>query len=346
MIASAGAGGGSFNHRFAMPGHAGNSVLSILRPVDLPPFTDDGLMVKARDARVTPKIFYTFSSREYWARAGSLTHTSEDGRADVPLAETSRLYLLTGAPHASGPPPPARPVRSSERAQLCRPAMGPARAARRSAGVDPFRHAAAVLAIPDGGRKQLVALDAVTFPRIAALPFAPYLPPVWRMDYGPDYPTARVITNEPPVLGGAYTVLVPQVDKDGNEVAGVRLSEIAVPLGTYTGWNLSVPQLADLRYLAGLRGSFEPFARTRAERDRAARSAPSIDERYSGREDYLARVARATRISCASASRWPLMCPRCFDERPRCGMPSSADCRSPSPLMGCATIWSDGRQLI
>ena len=42
MVASAGAGGGSFNHRFASPGQAGNSVLSIFRPVDLPPFTDDG----------------------------------------------------------------------------------------------------------------------------------------------------------------------------------------------------------------------------------------------------------------------------------------------------------------
>jgi hypothetical protein len=54
MIASAGAGGGSFNHRFAMPGQAGNSVLSVLRPVDLPPFTDDGLLAKASAARVTP----------------------------------------------------------------------------------------------------------------------------------------------------------------------------------------------------------------------------------------------------------------------------------------------------
>ena len=79
MISSAGAGGGSFNHRFAMPGQAGNSVLSILRPVDLPPFTDDGLLASARTAGVVPKIFYTFSSTEYWARAGSLTHTTTDG---------------------------------------------------------------------------------------------------------------------------------------------------------------------------------------------------------------------------------------------------------------------------
>src|SRR5688572_11353056 len=102
MIASAGAGGGSFNHRFAMPGQAGNSVLSILRPVDMPPFTDDGLLASAQAAGVTPKIFYTFSSTEYWARAGSLTHTNDAGRSDTPLAPTSRLYFLTGTPHSSG----------------------------------------------------------------------------------------------------------------------------------------------------------------------------------------------------------------------------------------------------
>src|SRR5207244_7993945 len=79
-----------------------SSVLSVLRPVDLPPFTDEGLLAKARAARVTPKIFYTFSSTEYWARAGSLTHATEDGKRDVPLAATSRLYFLAGTPHSSG----------------------------------------------------------------------------------------------------------------------------------------------------------------------------------------------------------------------------------------------------
>ena len=88
-------------------------------------------------------------------------------------------------------------------------------------------------------------------------------------------------------------MLVPQVDADGNDLGGVRLPEVAVPLGTYTGWNVSVPPLADLHYLAGLRGSFEPFARTRAERERWKDPRLSIDERYANREDYLARVSRA-----------------------------------------------------
>ena len=71
------------------------------------------------------------------------------------------------------------------------------------------------------------------------------------------------------------------------------LTEIAVPLGTHTGWNRSVPSLPELRYLAGLIGSFEPFALTREDREKTGDTRPSIAERYSGRDDYLARVGKA-----------------------------------------------------
>jgi hypothetical protein len=293
MISSAGAGGGSFNHRFAMPGEAGNSVLSILRPVDVPPFTDEGLLADARAMRAVPKIFYTFSSTEYWARAGSLTHTTGDGASDVGLAATSRLYFLTGTPHAAGPLPPALP--SSVRHELN---FAEQRWALRALVVDlddwihkgteppPSRY-------PTVAGGTLVARDAVKFPNIAGLPFPRYLPQVWPMDYGAGYATTRVITNEPPVLGAPYTILVPQVDADGNDLGGVRLPEVAVPLGTYTGWNVAVPELPDLRYLAGLVGSFQPFARTREDRDRSKDARGPIADRYAGREDYLSRVSRA-----------------------------------------------------
>ena len=147
MIASAGAGGGSFNHRFASPGQAGNSVLSIFRPVDLPPFTDDGLLARAAAASVVPRIFYTFSSTEYWARAGSLTHTNESGTADVPLAQTSRLVLPRGHAARLGRPA-AGATADSPRAQLRRPEVGPSRAARRSRHMAACRHRASAVALP------------------------------------------------------------------------------------------------------------------------------------------------------------------------------------------------------
>ena len=88
-------------------------------------------------------------------------------------------------------------------------------------------------------------------------------------------------------------MLVPQVNADGNDRSGIRLPEVAVPLGTYTGWNVTVPQLADLGYLAGLIGGFEPFPLTREQREKGGDARLSIGERYSSRQDYLDRVKRA-----------------------------------------------------
>lgn len=297
MIASAGAGGGSFNHRFAQPGQAGNSVLSILRPVDLPPFADDGLLARARTARVTPKIFYTFSSTEYWARAGSLTHTSEDGRLDVPFDPSSRLYFLTGTPHAGGPLPLVRDTGAQEfrydmnfadqkwtlRALLlCMDDW-----IRAGTAPPPSRY-------PMLARRELVPSDTLRFPSMPSFAAPDYMPRVWRMNYGIDYDATRVITLEPPDLGAPYTVLVPQVNDDGNEVGGVLLPEVAVPLGTHTGWNITVPQLRDLGYLAGLVGSFVPFPLTREARKQSGDERRSIEERYASRTAYLGEVRRAT----------------------------------------------------
>jgi hypothetical protein len=292
MIASAGAGGGSFNHRFASPGQAGNSVLSILRPVDLPPFTDDGLLAKATAASAVPRIFYTFSSTEYWARAGSLTHTNESGTTDVPFASTSRLYFLAGTPHASGGLPPSpqqtrHPLNFADQRWVLRALLIDLdKWVSSGAEPPPSRY-------PTLAKRQLVARDGVRFPRIPSLPFADYMPGVWRMDYGPEYSTTRVITKEPPSLGDPYVVLVPQVNADGNDEGGIALPEVAVPLGTHTGWNVSTFPLSGLRYLAGLVGAFQPLARTRAEREQSGDSRLSIEERYSGRQDYLQRVRRA-----------------------------------------------------
>ena len=113
------------------------------------------------------------------------------------------------------------------------------------------------------------------------------------MDYGPRYTTTRVMTREPPQLGAPYRVLVPQVNADGNDVSGIRLPELAVPLGTYTGWNVTVPQLKELRYLSGLIGGFEPFPLTREQRHNTGDTRLSLAERYTGRQDYLDRVKRA-----------------------------------------------------
>jgi hypothetical protein len=80
-----------------------------------------------------------------------------------------------------------------------------------------------------------------------------------------------------------------KVDADGNEVAGVRLPDIAVPLATYTGWNeYKAPYPAG--ELADRDGSYLPFPPDPAARKAAGDPRLSIAERYATRDDYVARV--------------------------------------------------------
>ena len=88
----------------------------------------------------------------------------------------------------------------------------------------------------------------------------------------------------------AYATRVSAVDPDGNEVAGIRLPPIAVPLGTHTGWNVYKAQPGEL---CDRDGSFIPFARTKAERETAGDPRPSLEERYGARAAYVARVKAA-----------------------------------------------------
>jgi len=302
FVASAGAGRGSFDHRYAMPGEAGNSVLSDLRPVDLFPFTDgierdpvtgasDGLLLKAESSHTVPKIFYTYSSTEYWARVGSLAYTTVDGAKQLPLSASARLYFYPGTPHSHYPFPPIR------RGLANYGNFASAGWSFRALLLDLDEWVAKGAKPPDSAYARLggdlVTRDRVVFPKIPGVEFPPYMPRNWRVDYGPNFLNQGIIANEPPKLGQPYTVLVPGVDRDGNDSGGIRLPEVAVPLGTFTGWNYQLPALPNLNYLAGLVGSFIPFPRTAEERKTSGDARLSIAERYSGRDDYIAKVRAA-----------------------------------------------------
>jgi Alpha/beta hydrolase domain len=92
----------------------------------------------------------------------------------------------------------------------------------------------------------------------------------------------------------AYTPQVPQVDGDGNEIAGIRLPAIAVPLATHTGWNLYKTPYPEGE-LCDREGSYLPFARTTAERLAKGDPRPSLEERYGNHEAYTQRVKDAVR---------------------------------------------------
>jgi hypothetical protein len=87
---------------------------------------------------------------------------------------------------------------------------------------------------------------------------------------------------------------VPKVDADGNDIGGIRLPALEVPIGTYTGWNLRPRGLAE-GDLAGLLGSFIPFAKTKLQRRKSGDPRLSLQERYKDRADYVRRVSQAAR---------------------------------------------------
>ena len=83
------------------------------------------------------------------------------------------------------------------------------------------------------------------------------------------------------------------MNADGNETSGIILPEVAVPLGTYTGWNLRSPQVGAETMLSPLDGMFIPFAKTKAEREKSGDPRLSLEERYPTHAEYLSRLTEA-----------------------------------------------------
>ena len=141
-------------------------------------------------------------------------------------------------------------------------------------------------AYPHVSNHTLVPVRDLAFPKIpgVALPIAPL--EAYRLDFGPEWRNG-IITLEPPKMGPAYTVLVPQVDKDGNERTGIQLPELQVPLATYTGWNLRAESMGMPGYTVPFVGSYIPFAKSADERKRSGDPRLSIAERYANVETYM-----------------------------------------------------------
>ena len=118
------------------------------------------------------------------------------------------------------------------------------------------------------------------------------MPHLRRMDFGPE--TKSSIASElPPRLGGAYPYLTPAVDSDGNEVSGIRLPDISVPLAAYTGWNLRHPEIGAPEQILRLIGSTLAFPATKRDREASNDPRISIEERYGSLESYLELVQAA-----------------------------------------------------
>ena len=256
-----------------------------------------GLLDRCRATDTCPKIMQTVTSTEYWQARMSLNTTDPLGQSDLPMPDNVRIYLFAGTQHGAAPWPPSpgicqvpanpNPIFEERRALLV------ALEQWVLDGVEPPPSAYPTLATGT-----LVSPDpaAVHWPAIPGLPYTGRVDTLPLVDFGAafDARTMSGIIAEPlQVASGEYAVLVPAVDPDGNEVAGIRTPSVAVPLGTYTGWNLRRAGYAE-GDLCHLQGAFVPFAATRAERLASGDPRPSLEERYGTRAAYTAMVHFST----------------------------------------------------
>jgi hypothetical protein len=286
----AGAGKVFANHRFAMPGRTGTQHEDRLYPENWFPFgnavmtdpfsTTTGAILQGRPT--DPLIMEVNSSTEYWQKGASLVHTDPSSRRDAELPENTRVYMIAGTQHGGRPgvdasPGPCVNPRNPHSATPALRALFLALEQWVSKGVPAPQ--SRVPSIADG---TAVDADTVRMPAVGGFAIAPGTnrigPPVDWVD-----PPAR--------MDNFYGTAVSAVDADGNEIAGVRLPSIAVPLGTYTGWNVYRAQPCEL---CDRDGSFIPFARTKQEREAARDPRPSLEERYRDRDAYVASVRAAS----------------------------------------------------
>ncbi|MBY0496435.1 MAG: hypothetical protein K2Y23_19685 [Cyanobacteria bacterium] len=303
-----GAGRGSFNHRFGQQSRDQLQHFNILYPVDMFPFTDadqldpetgvtDGLLARAAKSNTVPKFFHVLTDSEYFNRAGSLIHTDVNGMRDVPPPATSRIYFIASAPHIVGafPPAPFADPDFAGRADMNTLVYTPViRALFRSLdrwiadGIEP--PASRYPLLVEG---TLTAIDKSGWPAIPGYSRPQNPMTTYRLDFGPEWPKG-IVTKEPPGIGKAFVGRVPAVDEAGNDRAGIRLPEIAVPLATHTGWNYRRANIGAADRLASEIGSYLPLPRTRADREKTGDSRKSIAERYASLDDYIGKISLAS----------------------------------------------------
>jgi len=139
----------------------------------------------------------------------------------------------------------------------------------------------------------LVPAAGLKFPKVPGVITTTNVHAAYRADYGPRFANEGVVTVEPPKLGERFPIMVPQVDADGNGIAGVRMPDLIVPLATYTGWNLFNEKSGPSDVLSSMQGSYIPLTRNDIERRRASDPRPSIEERYRNKDQYLGLVTMA-----------------------------------------------------
>ncbi len=298
------------NYRFAVPGGAAqlyevgsDGVLwwgdyeDNVRGIKL-----DGLLHRCALSDTCPKVLENFAATELWSLRGSPDLVGTDAKADLPLPANVRRYYSSGGPHNTGRGGfiiDATPSRSCLLGVNAVPNSDLLRATMNNlidwvvSGTEPPPSNYPTLA---AGQLVPPTAKAMGFPKIPGSPSPDNkINAFYQYDYGKGFNYADLsgeITEPVPTFVRTLPSLVPKVDSDGNQIAGVRTVLVQVPLGTYVGWNVT-----QNGYYAGqacgFSGGYIPFAKTKAERLASGDPRPSIEERYGTHENFVAKVKAA-----------------------------------------------------
>jgi Alpha/beta hydrolase domain len=259
-----------------------------------------GLLDRCRATNTCPKIFDTFGAVEFWFLRESPDLVGTDAESDIPLPPNVRRYFFPGTTHGGG--------RGGFSTAATRPPNGCMLPANPNPENDTMRALTVALIdwvtkgtepppsrYPrlDQGQMAPATKAAIGFPDIPGTPSPEGLVnPVFDYDFGPDFnynDESGLITKQPPAIRRILPTLVPKVDSDGNDVAGVPSVLRQVPLGTYLGWNI-VTAGFDKGKICMLNGGFLPFAKTKAERVVSGDPRSSLEERYGTHQAYVDAV--------------------------------------------------------
>jgi hypothetical protein len=306
MLNWKGGGSGIFmNYRFAQPGRTHRQHIARWTPEIQFPFADvdffdrvtgkfGSRLDRCRQTSTCPKIFEANSANEYWAKASSGLTTDGQGRdLDLNKSDNVRYYLFSSFPHGA-----------ATGLGMCQQQQNPLTPNQllRALLVDLDDWVSTGREPPDNRIPRLT--DATLVP---ALPQSgmgfPIIPGVVYngihhtgdlLDFGPRFDDG-ILTVLPPVVSTPYEVYVPKTDSDGNDIAGIRTPDVAVPVATYTGWALRAetdPLDADGCDASGQKLL---FAASKTARLAAGDPRPSLAERYPDHATYVNLVAAAAR---------------------------------------------------
>lgn len=285
---------GEFNHRYAQP-----SVTSTPGFGNLGPFTSvasgPGLFDRQRALGSAPKTFFVNTAWEYWRGDAALVHIDHDVARDAADVDGVRAYLLAGIDHIGSAAlmksamAVANPVNDLDAALPTR-ALFEHLQAWVTDGVEPPASEVPRLADATAVERRHVLARVRSIPQMR-LPDLDVIHSEHVVDLGPDVDAG--VGRWPLTLGARLPAWVSAVDDDGNEIAGIRVPELAAPIATYTGWNPRRPVAGLPDVLYEFVGSRIGFARTSTERAASGDPRPSIDERYRDRDDYARKALAA-----------------------------------------------------